>query len=236
MQGLSSYLPLLLVALLAAGTWWLVQDRTDYRRTQDELHSNLARIKETNQKLEEAQNQLLQQDKMASIGQLAAGVAARIPTRTNDDDRYFSDTWQLMPLEGYTAMFRRLLEHPNIVLDLNTDFDPAAPPTPRRATHRCAARRPPAAPRLCTSATELARPVLRQALRGACQRRSPRLGARRTRTGGARPGCIAQHPAQAQGGLAARRQRLSLSPPAGRTRRAGPCGWSVARRTDACRP
>ena len=63
---------------LGAGTWWLVQDRTDFRRTQDELHANLARIRETNQKLEEAQNQLLQQDKMASIGQLAAGVAHEI--------------------------------------------------------------------------------------------------------------------------------------------------------------
>ena len=64
------------------------------------------------------------------LSELSAGVAARIPTRTNDDDRYFSDTWQLMPSEGYTAMFQRLLEHPNIVLDLNTDFDPAAPRDP----------------------------------------------------------------------------------------------------------
>ncbi|MFZ2987058.1 PAS domain S-box protein, partial [Ideonella sp.] len=63
---------------IKAGTWWLVQDRTEFRRTQDELHSNFERIKETNQKLEDAQNQLLQQDKMASIGQLAAGVAHEI--------------------------------------------------------------------------------------------------------------------------------------------------------------
>jgi len=63
---------------ISAGAWWLVQDRTEFRRAQDELQSNFARIQETNRKLEEAQNQLLQSDKMASIGQLAAGVAHEI--------------------------------------------------------------------------------------------------------------------------------------------------------------
>ncbi len=53
---------------------------------------------------------------------MSAGVAARIPTRTNDDDRYFSDTYQFMPAQGYTAMFRRMLDHPNISLRLNTDY------------------------------------------------------------------------------------------------------------------
>ncbi|MHB8304112.1 MAG: UDP-galactopyranose mutase [Acidobacteriaceae bacterium] len=53
---------------------------------------------------------------------LSAGVAARIPTRTNDDDRYFSDTYQAMPQEGYTAAFRRILDHPNIKITLNTDY------------------------------------------------------------------------------------------------------------------
>ena len=48
------------------------------------------------------------------LSELSAGVAARIPTRTNDDDRYFGDTFQFMPAQGYTAMFRRMLEHPNI--------------------------------------------------------------------------------------------------------------------------
>ncbi|HWH84874.1 MAG TPA: UDP-galactopyranose mutase [Burkholderiaceae bacterium] len=48
------------------------------------------------------------------LNQLAGGVAARIPTRTNDDDRYFSDRFQAMPLHGYTAMFERLLDHPCI--------------------------------------------------------------------------------------------------------------------------
>ena len=54
--------------------------------------------------------------------QLKAGVAARIPTRTNTDDRYFTDTFQAMPLYGYTAMFENLLNHPNINVQLATDY------------------------------------------------------------------------------------------------------------------
>ena len=54
--------------------------------------------------------------------QLKAGVAARIPTRTNTDDRYFTDTFQAMPLHGYTALFRNLLNHPNIKVQLATDY------------------------------------------------------------------------------------------------------------------
>lgn len=54
--------------------------------------------------------------------ELKAGVAARIPTRTNSDDRYFTDTYQAMPLHGYTAMFENLLNHPNILVKLSTEF------------------------------------------------------------------------------------------------------------------
>lgn len=54
--------------------------------------------------------------------QIKAGVAARIPTRTNTDDRYFTDSFQAMPLEGYTPMFERMLDHPNIAIELGTDF------------------------------------------------------------------------------------------------------------------
>jgi UDP-galactopyranose mutase len=49
-------------------------------------------------------------------------VTSRIPTRTNTDDRYFSDTFQAMPLEGYTSMFERMLDHPLIEKRLGTDF------------------------------------------------------------------------------------------------------------------
>ena len=54
--------------------------------------------------------------------QLKAGVAARIPTRTNTDDRYFTDTFQAMPLHGYTRMFENMLDHPNITVETGVDF------------------------------------------------------------------------------------------------------------------
>lgn len=60
------------------GMWWLLQDRSDVMRAQEELVNNYRNIQETNARLEEAQNQLLQSEKMASIGQLAAGVAHEI--------------------------------------------------------------------------------------------------------------------------------------------------------------
>jgi UDP-galactopyranose mutase len=54
--------------------------------------------------------------------ELDASVTARIPTRTNRDDRYFADTYQAMPKHGYTRMFEKMLAHPNIKLMLNTDY------------------------------------------------------------------------------------------------------------------
>lgn len=54
---------------------------------------------------------------------LKAGVAARIPVRTNTDDRYFTDTYQAMPLHGYTKMFERMLDHPNIEVKTGVDFN-----------------------------------------------------------------------------------------------------------------
>ncbi|MGZ5246308.1 MAG: UDP-galactopyranose mutase [Flavitalea sp.] len=54
--------------------------------------------------------------------ELDASVTARVPTRTNKDDRYFTDTYQAMPLNGYTVMFEKMLNHPNIKVMLNTDY------------------------------------------------------------------------------------------------------------------
>ena len=54
--------------------------------------------------------------------QLDSSVAGRIPVRLNQDDRYFSDTFQVMPLEGYTRMFERMLANPKITLLLGTDY------------------------------------------------------------------------------------------------------------------
>lgn len=55
--------------------------------------------------------------------ELSRIVTARIPTRTNRDDRYFTDTFQQMPADGYTAMFRNILDHPNIRVELNRQWD-----------------------------------------------------------------------------------------------------------------
>ena len=54
--------------------------------------------------------------------ELDATVTARVPVRTNRDDRYFTDTYQAMPLHGYTRMFENMLDHPNIKILLNTDY------------------------------------------------------------------------------------------------------------------
>jgi UDP-galactopyranose mutase len=54
--------------------------------------------------------------------ELDKSVTARIPTRTNTDDRYFTDTFQAMPADGYTAMFDRMLDHPLIEVRTGTDY------------------------------------------------------------------------------------------------------------------
>jgi UDP-galactopyranose mutase len=54
--------------------------------------------------------------------ELHASVLQRIPVRTNFDDRYFSDVYQALPKDGYTKLFQRMLDHPNIEVLLNTDY------------------------------------------------------------------------------------------------------------------
>jgi UDP-galactopyranose mutase len=55
--------------------------------------------------------------------ELDKSVTARVPTRTNTDDRYFTDSFQAMPLEGYTRMFENMLDHPNITIETGVDFE-----------------------------------------------------------------------------------------------------------------
>jgi len=55
--------------------------------------------------------------------ELDKSVTARVPTRTNTDDRYFTDRFQAMPRDGYTALFKRMLAHPNIDIALSVDFE-----------------------------------------------------------------------------------------------------------------
>lgn len=54
--------------------------------------------------------------------ELDASVISRVPTRTNRDDRYFTDIYQAMPRHGYTHMFEQMLYHPNVKIMLNTDY------------------------------------------------------------------------------------------------------------------
>jgi UDP-galactopyranose mutase len=55
--------------------------------------------------------------------ELHASVCARIPIRTNEDDRYFTDSFQAMPLNGYTAMFERMLDSELIEVALGTSYE-----------------------------------------------------------------------------------------------------------------
>jgi UDP-galactopyranose mutase len=58
--------------------------------------------------------------------ELDSAVTARVPIYIGEDDRYFNDTYQAVPKEGYTKLFENLLDHPNITLKLSTPyiFDP----------------------------------------------------------------------------------------------------------------
>lgn len=55
--------------------------------------------------------------------ELFASVASRVPVRTNRDDRYFTDTYQFMPQDGYTAMFQKIIDHPNISVELGVEYE-----------------------------------------------------------------------------------------------------------------
>jgi len=55
--------------------------------------------------------------------ELDKSVTARVPTRTSTDDRYFTDRYQYMPQDGYTAMFEAMLDHPNIDVRTGVEFE-----------------------------------------------------------------------------------------------------------------
>ena len=54
--------------------------------------------------------------------ELDASVTARVPTRHNRDDRYFTDVFQSMPKHGYTRMFEKMLDSPRIKILVNCDY------------------------------------------------------------------------------------------------------------------
>jgi UDP-galactopyranose mutase len=59
--------------------------------------------------------------------ELDPAVTARVPVFISQDDRYFQDSCQTMPAEGYTVLFSRMLSHPGIHIELNTDFTDVPP-------------------------------------------------------------------------------------------------------------
>lgn len=63
--------------------------------------------------------------------ELDASVTARIPVRFDRDDRYFTDRHQAMPLDGYTRMFERMLDHPNITVRTGLGYESLPPRSPR---------------------------------------------------------------------------------------------------------
>lgn len=54
--------------------------------------------------------------------ELDVSVTARVPARTDRDDRYFTDVFQAIPQHGYTALFQRMLDHPSIRVEVGTSF------------------------------------------------------------------------------------------------------------------
>jgi UDP-galactopyranose mutase len=66
--------------------------------------------------------------------ELDKSVTARVPTRTNRDDRYFTDEFQFMPAQGYTRMFENMLKSPNIHVMTQTDYRDIKAVIPHRRT------------------------------------------------------------------------------------------------------
>lgn len=65
---------------------------------------------------------------------LPAEVISRLPVRYNYDSRYFNDTWEGLPVDGYTAWMERMADHPNIEVKLGVDYFDASHPLNKRDT------------------------------------------------------------------------------------------------------
>jgi UDP-galactopyranose mutase len=62
--------------------------------------------------------------------ELPEGIISRLPVRYNFDNRYFNDRFEGLPVDGYTAIFERMLDHPNIRIELGVDFFNIKPDLP----------------------------------------------------------------------------------------------------------
>jgi UDP-galactopyranose mutase len=69
--------------------------------------------------------------------ELDKSVTSRVPTRTNRDDRYFTDEFQFMPKNGYTRMFEKMVGHPNIHVMTQTEYDDVKNIVPHRRVIYC---------------------------------------------------------------------------------------------------
>ncbi|WP_407358374.1 UDP-galactopyranose mutase [Microbacterium sp. LTA6] len=65
---------------------------------------------------------------------LSGDIISRLPVRYNYDNRYFNDTWEGLPTDGYTAWLERMADHPNIEVKLNVDYFDESQPLNKRAT------------------------------------------------------------------------------------------------------
>lgn len=65
--------------------------------------------------------------------ELPAGIIKRLPVRFNYDNRYFRDTWEGLPKDGYTAWMERMIDDPRIHVTLNTDFFDESQPLNKKA-------------------------------------------------------------------------------------------------------
>ncbi|QIG38311.1 UDP-galactopyranose mutase [Microbacterium sp. 4R-513] len=66
--------------------------------------------------------------------ELPAEVISRLPVRYTYDNRYFNDTWEGLPTDGYTAWLERMADHPGIEVQLDTDFFDETQPLNKNAT------------------------------------------------------------------------------------------------------
>ncbi|MGX1791350.1 UDP-galactopyranose mutase [Microbacterium sp. NPDC055312] len=65
---------------------------------------------------------------------LSGDIVSRLPVRYTYDNRYFNDTWEGLPTDGYTAWLERMADHPNIEVKLNVDYFDEAQPLNKRDT------------------------------------------------------------------------------------------------------
>ncbi|PKI92043.1 UDP-galactopyranose mutase [Actinomycetales bacterium SN12] len=68
-----------------------------------------------------------------SARELPASIVSRLPVRYTYDNRYFNDTWEGLPTDGYTAWLERMADHPLIDVRLDTDFFDDSQPLNKKA-------------------------------------------------------------------------------------------------------